>query len=329
MKLEDVLAIQTVTHDQRNMVAFILKFCKLHNFNYSIKDGSIYITKGILNKDEYYPCIVAHMDTVHNIESNLTVIKVRDKLIAVNQDSMKQIGIGGDDKVGVYIALELLLTHEKLKVAFFRDEESGCEGSYEADISFFDNCGYVLQCDRRGKSDFITDASFVELSSKEFLKDIDKTLGKYKYKKASGMMTDVMALKELGIAISMANISCGYYNPHTNYEYVSIPDVSNTLSFVRSLLTVLSYKQYPHEYEDNSLYRRWAHSYKYDNFYSERKARREILNLFKITSNQDSYIKTLLADAKSASCEEFLMDYYPDIYYSSYDNYDREFHYDL
>ena len=38
-------------------------------------------------------------------------------------------------------------------------------------MKFFDDCRFVLQCDRKGNSDFITNASCTELCSDDFLKD--------------------------------------------------------------------------------------------------------------------------------------------------------------
>lgn len=316
--LEDVLSIQTVTHNQRNMVAFILKTCHQNNLQYTITDGNIYITKGDINTTEYYPCIVAHMDTVHQFESNLTVVKINNKLMAINQDTMKQVGIGGDDKVGVFIALHLLLTQEKIKVVFFRDEEIGCEGSYKADVSFFHDCGYVLQFDRMGNKDFITNAAGVELASKEFISKIP--LETYKYNEASGRMTDVMALKELSINISMANISCGYYNPHTMWEYVNILDVTKALQFAMAIIQDLGYVQYPHEHEEFPKYN-YRHYSKTSFFINEKEAKKKMLELFPNNSsmNDDEFIEELLDEAEVSSCSEFLEEYYPE-YYDYNDN---------
>jgi hypothetical protein len=62
------------------------------------------------------------------------------------------------------------------------------------------------------------------------------------------MMTDVMALKELGIECAMANISCGYYNPHTEKEYVNVPDVSDCLDMVCDIIMALKGQYYATPY---------------------------------------------------------------------------------
>ncbi len=250
-KLKEVLSIQSYSGKQFRMFAYIIRQCKSMNVSFYVNSGNIYITKGI---SDNYPCIIAHMDTVHQICEDLTVIDVNGNLTAFNAVKMYQTGIGGDDKVGIYIALECLKKSDTIKVAFFSDEEIGCIGSYDADIDFFDNCNFVLQCDRKGNNDFITSASSVTLSSKHFQKSIKKTIKSFGYKFTYGFMTDVMALKEMGIECSMANISCGYYNPHCINEYVNIKDVANCLDLVFSLIDKFGNTYFNHKYEHPKYY---------------------------------------------------------------------------
>lgn len=61
------------------------------------------------------------------------------------------------------------------------------------------------------------------------------------------MMTDVMELKESGIKASMANISCGYYNPHSKSEYVDVADVHKVTTMVSHIIKTLGRTYYPHE----------------------------------------------------------------------------------
>lgn len=259
-RLKNTLAVQSYSHQTEDMIKFILDFCQEHNLPHEIEDGNIYITKGTATS---YACIIAHTDTVHEIEEDLTVIELNGNLIGINSYSMQQTGIGGDDKCGIFIALECLLIFDCLKVAFFRDEEIGCQGSYEADMKFFDSCNFVLQCDRKGNADFITNASGVELSDKYFQDAIKPILDSHKYKFESGMMTDVMALKENGLQVVCANISCGYYNPHQVNEYVNIKDVFNCLSLVIEIIKTVGHTRYDHQapFKIN-----WTYETNYNNF---------------------------------------------------------------
>lgn len=240
-KLIDVLSVQSESYNQYRMFAYIVRELKRLGCTYYSHNGNLYATKGIADK---YPCVVSHMDTVHDIGEDLTVLEIDGVLTGFNRYTMTQSGIGGDDKVGVFICLQALEHNDNIKAAFFRDEEVGCGGSYEADVDFFTDCRFVLQCDRRGNSDFVINASGTQLSNDLFQSDVLPIITKYGYSFAHGAMTDVMALKELGIQCSMANMSCGYYNPHMDNEYVIINDVFVTLDMVLDIIHELHKNDY-------------------------------------------------------------------------------------
>lgn len=46
-----------------------------------------------------------------------------------------------------------------MKVAFFVSEEIGCVGSRNADMGFFEDARFVIEPDRRGYEDLITNIS--------------------------------------------------------------------------------------------------------------------------------------------------------------------------
>lgn len=242
-KLIEVLEIQTYSHKDKAMREYLAKeLATIEGCEWHDDGDNIYAGKG----NGPRPCVVAHMDTVHPIVENLTAIVLNGKITGMNAVKMEQTGIGGDDKVGVYIALQMLKEQANIKVAFFRDEEVGCLGSARVQKSFFDDVTFVLQCDRKGHTDFITEASGVELSSASFQGDILPIIDSYGYKFAHGMMTDVMELKTQGINVSMANISCGYYNPHYETEYVDANVVHMVCLMVSEILTKMGDTTYPH-----------------------------------------------------------------------------------
>ena len=90
--------------------------------------GNLFITKGDV---EAYPCIVAHLDEVHDVNDRQIVVK-GDMIYALNSKG-KQVGLGADDKNGVWIAIQLLHQQPVLQVALFVGEEklgdlAGCRG---------------------------------------------------------------------------------------------------------------------------------------------------------------------------------------------------------
>jgi hypothetical protein len=106
--LMDILSIQTASGNEFDMIAYINKFCRdnVPHAEVVIKDNNIYVTKG---DADVYPCIVAHTDTVHNIHKYYKVFDDDNCLFAFNSESGKQVGVGGDDKVGIWLALEMLV----------------------------------------------------------------------------------------------------------------------------------------------------------------------------------------------------------------------------
>ena len=87
---------------------------------------------------------------------------------------------------------------------------------------------------------------WVLLFSDDFHKQIEPFLDKWNYGVVSGGRTDVVKLKEIGLNISVFNMSCGYYNPHTDYEYVNIDDVVKCFNFVHDIIKNLSNKKWYH-----------------------------------------------------------------------------------
>lgn len=190
--------------------------------------SGIYVTKGF---SDSYPCVVAHIDEVHNERNNdFRVVNADGILFGFDKSGKRQYGIGADDKNGIWVAMQCLKKYDVMKVALFVGEEIGCVGSSQADMDFFNDCRFVLQCDRKGSSDFITSAGGQELCDDDFLKRID--IASFGYKAATGLMTDVMELKEKGLAVAACNISCGYYNPHTSEEATIFSELENCRDLV-------------------------------------------------------------------------------------------------
>ena len=228
------------------------------------KPGNLYIIKG---KSETYPCIVAHMDQVQDKHSkDFIAYEAEDIIIGFSPKHREMQGLGADDKCGIWIGLKCLQKFEALKLAFFVGEEIGCKGSGQAEMEFFSDCRFVIEPDRKGAEDLITQIGWTPLCSDDFLKDIG--FKKFGYKETDGMMTDIEALKDNGLAISCINLSCGYYKPHTDQEFVYKPALSNCLAFIEHIIKTCT-KVYPHV-DMTSQYERENYYYDvYDDYYSE------------------------------------------------------------
>lgn len=245
--LLEVLNIQSVTYDTERMAEYIIDKCFELGCQVEYDRGNIYVTKG---DSSSYPCIASHTDTVHAIIPDKDYIVVSDDNMAMAYDirRMQPTGVGGDDKVGIYICLQMLKDLDYCKAVFFRDEEHGCLGSAEADMSFFNDCRYILQCDRRGNSDFIYNIMGIDLYSFDFSDAIAPIISSYGYSEHTGGLTDVYTLADNGVGISVANMSCGYYNPHMDDEMINLDDVENCRWMVYSIFTTVI-DTFPHKIE--------------------------------------------------------------------------------
>ena len=243
--LKELYGISAQTHQEKDMIAFVSQRLTDLGVSFTIdKAGNIYATKG---KATTFPCIAAHLDEVHQArEKGYEVLVIRDEfIIGFNSGKREFNGIGADDKNGIWVCLKCLEKYDNLKCVFFVGEEQGCIGSRQADMKFFDDCRFVLQCDRKGNSDFINRIYGGSLCSSQFLKDAN--LEEHGYKEENGMQTDVRTLRDRGLEISCANISCGYYYPHTPHEMTNIEDLKKCRTLVEHIIEncreVYTYKE--------------------------------------------------------------------------------------
>ena len=247
--LKTLYSIYSPSGNEKKMRRFIKRWIMNNVSNTQITTdlkGNIYVSKGLA---ENYPCIVSHIDQVQKTHSrDFVCIESEDVIFGYSPKNHRQEGLGADDKNGIWIALKCLQKYPVMKAAFFVEEEIGCRGSAQADLGFFTNCRFVIQCDRRGNSDLITSISFTELCSKEFIEATGHEM--FGYAPTDGMMTDVLELKERGIEVSCINMSCGYYKPHTDQEFTDKNDLLNCQKFVENIIENCA-AVYPHKCEDS------------------------------------------------------------------------------
>ena len=197
--------------------------------------GNIFITKGVADS---YPCVTAHFDEVH-VPSERNIIVDGDMIYAVDSHG-ERVGIGADDKNGLWIINNLLHTKPVLKAALFVQEErdgdmAGCRGSKACSLSFFNDVRYMLAVDRKGNNEVVTVGKGDIRLCDDNLFPSDVLL-KYGYECVPGGRTDVVALKERGLQVPCCNISCGYYNAHKPEEYTVFTHLEKSLAFVSDII---------------------------------------------------------------------------------------------
>lgn len=254
--LKDVLSVPTKTYNEGLMIDFITNWLTENNLPFYVDQmGNIYTTKQTDKNINYFPCVIAHTDTVHNIDT----INVMEEMLPNAQGEIKlslkaynndgnPTGIGGDDKCGVYGCLELLKELPNVKAAFFVSEETGCKGSSNADPQFFGDVGYVIQFDApennmiseylMGKPMFNRDSEFFNIGGRLLSEHFppDTQYHKHPY-------TDIFPLNQ-NFGLSCFNISIGYYNYHTRNEYVVVNDTYNGIKVGKLMIEELGYNKY-------------------------------------------------------------------------------------
>ena len=201
--------------------------------------------------NENSPLLSAHMDTVRKNEDFCI-----GAFLTENEDDKIFSGgiLGGDDKCGVYIILKVLETGRKVNFIFSRDEETGCKGikallkpNYSENKELADkvrNCLWCLVLDRRSNGDIICRNN--EYGTKEFEEALEKISNdnSFGYKGATGVCSDANTIRDF---ISTANISVGYYNPHSQKEYISKIDLQKALDYTLAVIDNLKDKFGPLE----------------------------------------------------------------------------------
>jgi tripeptide aminopeptidase len=271
--LKEVLSVPTKTYQEDLMVEFLVNWLTENNIEHFVDEHkNVYATKqenSELSEDFYFPCVIAHTDTVHNIDT----INVHEEMLPNTQGELKlsykaynnqdkPTGIGGDDKCGVFACLTLLKELPYLKAAFFVSEETGCHGSMKAKEEFFTNVGYGIQFDAP-ENWMITEKCFGQVlfdRDSEFFEACDKVLTEGMVNEDMQYMvhpyTDVYALRGK-FNFSCINFSIGYYRYHTANEYVVVEDVFNGINMGRKMIENLGYKLH---YKEARMYDRRSES---------------------------------------------------------------------
>lgn len=247
--LKKLLLIDHPSKGENEMMSFILNYIRnIDNITvYLDYYGNLFITKNTTNPD-LYPCLIAHTDCVVEFNSARNLSIDNNAIRSYYIHTGEQTVLGADDCVGICCALQMLYEFDDLKVIFTVEEEIGGNGADAAiyNINFFTDISFLIQVDRRGKSDLITHTNGYDITSEEFLKDIEGIMDQYGYSKNTGTFTDVGTLSH-NMLISGVNVSCGYYNEHTRNEYCILPEVEDCFNFVYDIISNLkdNHKQYP------------------------------------------------------------------------------------
>lgn len=261
----DLLSVPSCSGYEYRMVTFIMLWAKKNGIKYEFDSyGNLYLTKGTIGENEYYPCVTAHLDSVQTkqkpyilsgirIDIETRVVKGKHELFCDG------FGPGGDDKCGLLIGLSMFNHVDVLKAAFFLEEETGCRGSSNLNVEWFKNVGYVLGFDSPDFNRAAWSCSGTKLFSADFYKthmqDICTKHGVTKF--YSEPFTDVKQIREK-TDITCMNFGSGYYNAHMANEYIVLEEVDAACAMGAELIQHLGKKKYALEKKPSTTtYQGW------------------------------------------------------------------------
>lgn len=209
MRLESILR-----KSQKELKQALVKELTLLGYRPHTRKGYIY-AKGTIPV-----LLVAHLDTVHH-ERVKTICYSSSNIL------MSPEGIGGDDRAGVYMVLQIL-KEQRCHVLFCEDEEVGCLGA----IAFTEGgvkpaVNYIVELDRRGSND----AVFYDCANPDFTKFVCS----FGFEEDFGTFSDIAVIApHLGVAA--VNISAGYYSEHTMHEHINLVQTRRNIEKVSKMI---------------------------------------------------------------------------------------------
>lgn len=179
----------------------------------------------VFAKGTFPVLLVAHMDTVHKALPTLFMYDFERDAVSCAE------GIGGDDRCGVYMILEIVKNYN-CSVLFCEDEENGGIGARKftnTDLAkeLVSQFNYAIELDRRGKND----AVFYDCDNEEFEEFITKEF----YELAYGSFSDISTVAPF-LKCAAVNLSCGYHCAHTLDEYVVLHEMERSMEEVCKIL---------------------------------------------------------------------------------------------
>ena len=187
--------------------------------------------KGFLYAPGEIPVLlVAHLDTVHYEPPDIICYSKDGRYM------MSPQGIGGDDRAGVYMILQIL-RQVNCHVLFCEDEESGGHGAKvftQSGIKM--DVNYIVELDRKGDNDAVY-YGCDNWTFREFIHG-------FGFQEAVGSFSDISILAP-HLKTAAVNLSTGYYNAHRNHELIDTQVMtSNVERIIEMVMTPTEHYMY-------------------------------------------------------------------------------------
>lgn len=209
--------------DQNSLLNYIKNI--LYDYKYDVNKTNDYL----IAKGDIPICLIAHADTVFNwLPSDIYHDKTKNVLWSPQ-------GLGADDRAGIFAILNIIdimneIGYGRPHVIITTGEEYGGIGAYslisDHDCPPFD-IKFMIELDRQGSDDCV----FYNCDNKDFIKTIEE----YGFKEQEGTFSDISIIAPAWGAAAV-NLSVGYYQEHTNAEYLKMEELNACVWKVISIL---------------------------------------------------------------------------------------------
>lgn len=257
-ELYEVMQVPSCSKYEFRMASYIILWARKNGVDYNFdKKGNIYLTKGTLEKGEFYPCVTSHMDSVQDKAKPFALagaelpLRTRRVKSTTTDEVRHEIyidgqGIGADDKLGVYISLQIVKNIDKIKAVFFVEEEIGMLGSKELEKEFFEDVAYVIGWDSPDLIRAAWKCSGTQLFTADFykkhLKPVTDKWGFNDRAFHSEPFTDVVQIREK-TGIMCMNFGNGGYQAHSATEFLVIEHVDHALGMGIDIVKTIGNKE--------------------------------------------------------------------------------------
>ena len=225
MRAEDFKILENIcSMKEKELYKFVKTFLMSLPFNSFNEGKNYFIAWGSLDV-----ALVAHLDTVFDFPPHeLFYDRDKDIILTLGQ------GAGFDDRAGVYAILKILTEWKDVPptIIFTLGEEEYGIGAREVAAS--DNLRneakrlkYMIELDRQGKDDCV----FYQCISKDF----QNYVSSFGFKEQPGSYSDIYFLMDEWQTCGV-NLSIGYYDEHTDYEYLRPSQMEVTIIRVLKML---------------------------------------------------------------------------------------------
>jgi hypothetical protein len=165
--------------------------------------------------------LVAHLDK--KLEERVRTINYSDDGNILTSPQ----GIGGDDRAGVYMILQII-KELPCYVLFCEDvEKHGVGAILFSDSGIMPDVNYIIELDRRGSDD----AVYYECYNPYFV----EFFSNFGFIETEGNFTDI-AIVAPTLGIAAVNLSTGFYDEHQVYERIDLSVVNNNINRVKEII---------------------------------------------------------------------------------------------